>query len=210
MPRRALTRKSCKVCSHPERHLIEQLRVAGCSLDSIAAKFPGVLRDSIHRHMHTHVSEAAKAVYLADIPIAEVAERAGRENGSILSYFALIRSTVFQQLLLASSVNDGNRVAVLAGRATEVLREIGRVTGELSAIGSLTVNNINNSIAFVNSPQFARLESMLIDRLRDYPQALSAVVAGLRELEDTDEPQEAQRPPMITLPKARGFYVAAE
>jgi hypothetical protein len=185
IPRRVINRKSCKVCSHPERHLIEQLRVAGCSLDSIAAKFPGVLRDSIHRHMHAHVSEAAKAVYLADIPLAEVAERAAKEGGSILNYFSLIRSAVFQQLMLASSVNDGHRVAVLAGRATEVLREIGKVTGELSAIGSLTVNNINN-VAFVNSPTFARLEEMLIARLQAYPDALRAVVAGLRGLEGHD------------------------
>jgi len=207
LPRRSISRKSCKVCSHPLRHEIEQLRVAGCSLDAIAAKYDGVLRDSIHRHMQNHVSEASKAVYLADVPLSEVAERAAKEGGSLLNYLSLVRTTVFQQLLLASSVNDGNRVAVLAGRATEVLREIGRVTGELSAIGSLTVNN--NTAVFVNSPAFAQLEEMLLDKLRPFPDALRAVVSGLRELEGHDEPPDGPGHPMITIPPAGGNGASA-
>ena len=49
----------------------------------------------------------------------------------LLDYFGLIRSTVIQQMLVASGVNDRHRVATLAGRAVEVLRELGRVSGEL-------------------------------------------------------------------------------
>jgi hypothetical protein len=148
-----------------------------------------------------------KAGYLADIPISEIAERAAKEGGSLLSYLSLVRTAVFQQLMLAGSVNDGHRVAALAGRATEVLREMGRVTGELSSIGSLTVHN--NATVFVNSPAFAKLEVMLLDRLRGYPDALREVVAGLRELEGTDEPPDGEGPPMITIPATGGFHADA-
>ena len=91
------------------------LRVSGVSLDAIAAKFEGVHRDAVWRHMANNVQEEDKALYLADIPLAEAAERAAKEHTSLLSYFALIRTSVLQQLMLASSVNDGHRVAVLAG-----------------------------------------------------------------------------------------------
>ncbi len=184
------------------------LRVSGCSLDAIAAKIDGVHRDALWRHMQKHVSIEARSLYLADVPLAEVAERAAKEGGSLLNYLALVRSSVIQQLVLAASVNDGHRVAVLAGRATEVLREIGRITGELSAIGSLTVNN--NTAVFVNSAAFARLEAMLLDRLRGFPDALREVVAGLREIEADDEPADSRGHSLITLPHAGGFHAAAE
>jgi hypothetical protein len=207
MPRRIADSPTCTICQHEKRHEIEMLRAAGCSLDSIAGKC-GAHRDAIWRHWTKHVTNDVKSQYLADIPIAEIAERAAKEGGSLLSYLSLVRSAVFQQLLLAGSVNDSNRVATLAGRATEVLREIGRVTGELSSIGSLTVHN--SATVFVNSPAYAKLETMLLDKLRDHPAALREVVAGLRELElegEDDQPDGEGRP-MITLPAARGFDAA--
>jgi hypothetical protein len=46
--RKLVTKKRCIVCGHPDRVLIEAARVAGCSLDTIAAKH-SISRDSIHR-----------------------------------------------------------------------------------------------------------------------------------------------------------------
>jgi hypothetical protein len=181
--KRRTVRSTCTICAHPARHEIEMLRVSGCSLDAVAAKFPDVQRDALWRHMSRHVTVEQRGLYFADAPMAELAERAVKEGGSLLNYLALVRSATMQQLMLAASVNDGHRVAVLAGRAVEVLREIGKLTGEISRIGTLNVTN--NTAVFVNSPAFAKLEEMLIDRLRAYPDALRAVVDGLRDLEAT-------------------------
>lgn len=178
----AKTRKSCHVCSSPQRHEIEAARVAGCSLDAIAAKH-GISRDAVWRHCSRHVSESAKAAYLADVPLAEVAERAAKEGGSILHYLALIRSTVTGQMLLAAQTNDGHRVAVLAGRAIECLTTIGKFSGELSELRSLTLNQ--NSVTLINAPAFARLEAMLVERLMPHPDALRAVLEGLGELHES-------------------------
>ena len=191
----AKSRKSCHVCSSPHRHEIEAARVAGCSLDAIAAKY-AISRDAVWRHCSRHVTESAKAAYLADVPLAEVAERAAKEGGSILSYLALVRATVTGQMLLAAQTNDGHRVAVLAGRAIECLTTIGKFSGELSELRSLTVNN---SVTFINSPAFTRLEAMLLDRLKAHPAALAAVLDGLSDLEAEDDGGEARRPPLICL-----------
>lgn len=185
------------------------LRVAGASLDAIAVKYD-VKRDAIWRHMQKHVSDAARSLHLSGVPIAEMAEKAAKEGTSLLNYFGLLRSVVIQQMMLAASINDGHRTAVLAGRAVEVLREIGRLTGELSKIGNLTVNN--NATIFMNSPLFADLEAMLLDRLRAYPEALRAVVDGLRELDVKLAPSDDDGSPRsmtIDLTASEVAHVAA-
>jgi predicted ArsR family transcriptional regulator len=58
---------------------IEATRVAGASLDNIAAKF-GISRDALRRHMHAHVPEDLRAQYLADVPVKELAQRASAEG----------------------------------------------------------------------------------------------------------------------------------
>ncbi len=172
---------------HRDRHRIEALRLAGATLADIAASFPGITPKGVWRHMHNYVTEAEKAEYLADVPLKEVAKRAAEEGDSLLDYFNLVRSTVPRQMLLAASVNDGHRVASLATRATEVLREIGRLTGELLRLAPIT--NVNNTAIFVNSPIFAELQQMLIEKLRDHPVALEAVILGLQELEARSAPE---------------------
>jgi hypothetical protein len=159
------------------------MRVSGLSLDVVAEKF-SLHRDAIWRHMRKHVPDDVKASYLADVPITELAERATKENVSLIDYFALVRSAVISQMLLAASANDGHRTAVLAGRAVEVLREIGRFTGELSNMAAtLTINNNNSTIVNMNAPIFVSLQTMLIEKLEPWPEAMSAVITGLNELE---------------------------
>jgi hypothetical protein len=182
------------------------LRAAGVSLDALAARFEGAHRDAIWRHWTKHVSRDTRAMYLAAEPLEETAARAAKEGGSLLSYLSLIRTTIFSQMLLAAAANDGHRTAVLAGRAIEALKEIGRLTGELSNISTLNVTN--NSTVFVNSPMFARLEQMLLDRLRGFPDALANVVEGLRALENEAEP-EGRAGALITVPAAGGFNASA-
>jgi len=58
----------CTVCKHVDRARIEATRIAGASLDSIAAKF-SIGRDALWRHMARHVSEDLKAQYIADVPV---------------------------------------------------------------------------------------------------------------------------------------------
>jgi hypothetical protein len=125
----------CSICKHPDRALIEATRVAGASLDSIAAKY-GTSRDAIWRHMDKHVPEDVRLQYITTIPIKELAERAATEGVSLLDYFGIVRGVLLQQFQLAASVNDKNGTAVLAGRLTEVLREIGRRPCRTSTIAS--------------------------------------------------------------------------
>lgn len=170
----------CTVCRHPDRPRIELTRLAGASLDSIAAKF-GIGRDAVWRHMRDHVTEDERALYLADVPVKEMAERAAAESLSLLDYLGLVRSTLVQQMIAAASVNDRHATAALSGRVVDVLREIGKLTGELQRFAPAT--SVTNNTLILNSPVFTQLEAMLLDRLGAFPEALRAVVDGLHELE---------------------------
>lgn len=183
--RKAIKAARCHVCSHVDRALIEQTRIAGASLDTIAAKYK-VARDAIWRHMKNHVSDEQRADYLASIPMAELADKAATEGVSVLQYFSIIRATLMTQFQLAASVNDKNATAILAGRLTEVLREIGRITGEL---GNMAVNNLTiNNVSILNSPVFATLQANLLTALAPFPDARAAVVSALRAMDEQNAP----------------------
>lgn len=189
MPTRKITKARCTVCAHPERHRIELLRLGGTYVDVIVARYPDLCRDAIYRHMANHVDAETKAAMVADVPLSELAERAIKEGGSLLDYFSIVRSTVMSALARANAVNDYTGTAALAKRATEINREIGRLTGELlnsSPIGHFTQNTI-----IMGSPVMAQLEAMLIERLMPFPDAMRAVMEGLQALDGT------KAPPMI-------------
>jgi hypothetical protein len=166
------------------------LRIAGVGLDKIAGQF-AVSRDAVWRHMGKHLSEADKAAYLAEVPLSEMLARAADEGVSLLDFFKIVRGTLMKQFQLAASVNDRKAVASLAGKLNETLNMIGNITGEMLRLSPGTV--VNNTAVFVNSPAFVDLQSMLVRKLSGYPEALSAVVEGLQELEASAVPS-AQMP----------------
>jgi hypothetical protein len=183
----------CLVCNHPDRSLIEHARVAGCSLDTLSAKY-SVSRDAIWRHFRNHLSDEQRADILASVPMSELAAKAAAEGTSVLEYFSIIRGILMQRFQLAASVGDNNAAGALAGRLTEVLREIGRATGQLGSMASsnLTINNTT----IVNSPIFATLQANLMTALAPYPEARAAVVAALERMD-----QPATEMKVINVPK---------
>ncbi|AWN47154.1 hypothetical protein DK419_13205 [Methylobacterium terrae] len=186
-----------QIARHPDRLAIELSRIAGVSLDRIAAKY-GVHRDAIARHMAS-LPDDYKAALAADVPLEELAARAAKEGGSLLDHFGIIRMTVMQQLLAAAACNDRHATANLARAATDVSREIGRLTGDI--LNTPTVTNITNqAVIFMGSPFMANLEAMLIRRLAPHPAALRDVMEGLAELQG-DTPDGPDSPPPVAPPR---------
>ena len=124
-----------------------------------------------------------RANYLAGpIALHQLAQRAADEGVSLLDYLSIMRSTLFRQFDVAASVGDRNGVGVISGRLLETLREIGRLTGELSkASGNVTVNN---NLLVLQSPLFAEAQAAVISALAAFPDARVAVIRELRALEE--------------------------
>jgi hypothetical protein len=180
MPRK-ITKTRCTICSHSERARIELARVSGVSLRQIEETF-GVGWQAVWRHMANHVTADQRALYLADVDLKGLAERANAESLSLLDYLAIVRSTLLQQMQMAAGCNDRSGTAALAGRLNETLKLLASLTGELLRLNPHTVNH--NVTVFMSSPLYIELEQMLIATLSDHPDALAKVVDGLRQLED--------------------------
>ncbi len=182
--------RKCQICTHPERQRIEALSVAGVGIDKLAERF-GCHRDSIWRHMQRHVSEEAKSGYLIGPGrVAQLAEIAAEENGSLLDYLKILRSTLFGLLDKRAAEGDDQAVGVLSQRALNTLREIGRITGEITSFASSTTINITNNMAVMNSGPFVDLQSGLMRISVKHPAARADILALIHDLDARySEPQ---------------------
>jgi hypothetical protein len=195
LPRRPRKRTgpACTICRHEHRALIESSRLAGASLDSVAAKY-SVSRDSIHRHMKSHVSDDLRAELLAAVPLEQLAAEAAREGLTVLQYLSLTRATLVRQMQLASSVNDHHATATVARALNETNRLIAGITGELSTIAARNNINITNVAVLQEHPEFARVQATLLRALEKHPEARADVVAALRSLDAETSPAATPRP----------------
>ena len=176
--------RRCAVCRHPERQRIEALRLAGVSLDKLAEQF-GLKRDAIHRHEHRHMTDEQKASYLIGAgKIARLAEVAAEESESVIDYYAILRSTLFFQLDKLAAKGDHAGVCAVSDRALDVLKEIARVTGQVSQIAAATQINIQNNVQVINSAPFADLQSGLLEVCARHPEARADIVALFRRLDE--------------------------
>lgn len=181
--RRATSANRCAICRHPERARIEALHVAGKSFDKLAEQF-GIQRNAIWRHAHRHMSDEAKATYLIGAgKIAQLAEIAAEENHSLVDYLAILRSTLFGQLDRLATENDHVGVNLMAARITEVLRDIARITGQISNLAGSTIINVQNNNVILNSAPFADLQAGLLRVCAAHPEARAAVIGLFSELD---------------------------
>jgi hypothetical protein len=184
----------CQVCRHESQVLIEQTSIAGAGFRQIAKKF-GLDRDAVWRHMHRHVPEDLRAEYLADVPLAELAQKAASEGLSVLQYLSLIRSTLMNEFQLAANVHDRHATSALAGRLNEVLRSIGSISGELGDMPMRSVT-INGNINIMNNPVLANLQANILRALAPFPDAREAVVMALRAIDSESAPAATAVPEM--------------
>ncbi|HEY3886224.1 MAG TPA: hypothetical protein VGL62_13495 [Vicinamibacterales bacterium] len=174
---------NCAVCKHRERYRVELLLSGGASLRSVAKRF-GVAYHTTRRHWQQHVSAERRVALIAGpTKLSELADRAAEEGGSLLDHFIILRNTLYRRLDACDEAGDAAQVASLSGRIIEVLREMGRLTGDLSKAGVNITNNI-----FI-SPQFAELQAALIETLGRHPDARTDVIRAFRALEAGSSPQ---------------------
>ncbi|MCK1311607.1 MULTISPECIES: hypothetical protein [unclassified Bradyrhizobium] len=174
---------ACSVCSHPEKWRIELLRAGGASLDSLAEKFKPLSRDAIHRHWTRHVTDDAKAGYLAGPSQMEaLGAKAASEGESVLDYFRITRTALMSSLAACSEAGDARGVALVSNSLVGVLERLGKLTGEIAALAGNTIN-VTNVTNIINSPIFARLQAAQLRALAAFPEARAATVAAWRELD---------------------------
>lgn len=178
MSRKGEPNRQCTICCHAQRYQIELALVSGVSCRAVARKYE-VSRDAAWRHLRNHVPAERRAELVAGpLKPAELAERAADEGMTLLEYLSMVRNSLMARFLAASEADDRQGTALVAGRLLDCLRLTAQLSGELSKAGA----SITNNIAIMQSPLMADLQRMLIQRLQGYPDARTAVLAGLEEL----------------------------
>jgi hypothetical protein len=177
---RRLKPSTCAVCRHSERARIEALRASGASLESLAKKFR-IHKDAVWRHWRDHVSVDLKTAYLAGpSTIAELKERAAEEGGSILDYLGILRSVLMGAITASAEAQSAFTLAALSGRLVEVLKEIGKLTGEIERLNPSI--SITNNLAIMSDPRMIELQSGLLTIARSHAAARGDIIALLRGL----------------------------
>jgi hypothetical protein len=195
-------KRGCQICRHAERQRIEALRASGASLDSLARKFK-IHRDALWRHWKDHVSPDLKVQYLAGpATIAELKERAVEEGGSILEHLTILRSILMGAVTASAEANSAFTLATLSGRLVEVLKEIGRLTGEIERLNPSV--SVTTNIAIMSDPRMIKLQGGLLTIARQHPTARADIVALLRGLDS-----DARAPPLVALPMIESEAVGA-
>jgi len=177
------------VCQHPERWRIELLKAGGASLRSLAEKF-GVSLDAVDRHWHKHVSAEMKASYLlGPVQLQELAAKAAEQGVSVLDHLHAVRTVMMGHLATVTEAGDSRTAAMVAGRLTDLLEVIAKVSGELGDLAKSTTYHITNNVAVLSDhPAFMRVQAVLLRALAEFPDARAAVVAALRDLDAENAP----------------------
>lgn len=180
--------KTCKVCTHLERALIEQEVARGISQRTVAKKY-GLAQTSLSKHWRKHVSDNAKAALIAGpARRAKLLMIADETQLSTLEYFKIIRSKLFNQFVVCSDANDHYASSLIAGRLLETLNHLGRASGELMGLVGGTTINVDMRTQIMTSPIVAEIEAGLVRTLAPFPEARAAVIAMLQWIDRrTDE-----------------------
>lgn len=196
MSRKGEPNRKCTICGHARRYEIELAIVSGVSRRAIGKKY-SVSADAVWRHAHNHVPPERRAELVAGpLKPAELAQRAADEGLTLLEYVAMVRNSLMARFLAASEADDRQGTALVAGRLLDCLRLTAQLSGELSKAGA----SITNNIAILQSPLMADLQVMLIRTLQPYPEARTAVIAGLEAL----SARALQSAPVPALPAQGG------
>jgi hypothetical protein len=156
---------------------------AGSSYRALAAKFPGLSRDQLHRHHRRgHVAPAKIANCLAGVEtIRELKERAVAENGAVIDYLASLRSILMGAIVRNAEANSASSLMMLSGRMIQTLEAIGRITGEIEKNNPSI--SVTTNVAVMSDPRMLQLQSGLLAIARQIPEARAPIVALLRDLD---------------------------
>lgn len=174
------------------------LSAGGVSLDRLAEKF-GVSRYSIFRHMKAHVKPEDLSGYLIGAgKLADLAEQAAAESGSVIDHLKILRSTLFGFMDKSARAGDTAAVTSLSTAILRVLRQLGTASGEIQAAAS-SIININSTTNILASQPFLDLQAGLLDVARKHPEARDAILALINRLDQKYSPAPAPGP-SVALP----------
>lgn len=151
----------CKICSHPQRALIEQDIVSGVPNSRVATRF-GFSEAAVRRH---------KAA--GHLPQAMVKAQELQETTRAESLFTQVKSLAKRAMgILEQAEASGDlRTACMAIReARGCLELLAKAAGEIESSPSVTI---------INNPEWVELRTSILRAIEPYPEARDRILSAL-------------------------------
>jgi hypothetical protein len=159
--------RSCSVCLHADREVIDRALVEGRSFRDVARQYGGT-KDSMSRHFKGHLSPALTRV-------AQRREERQSERGAESALDRLERLFAKAERVLDTAEQAGQTAQQLAAirEARAVVDTIARITGELRPeSGGVTIN-------LLSSPEIQKYIVVIREVFADQPERLAIVAERL-------------------------------
>jgi hypothetical protein len=153
--------RSCTVCSHPERGLIDDALLAGAAYRHIAARF-NVSTGALQRHREHIPFHLLKAQDAAEVAHAD----------NLLEQVKHLQSRALTILDKAEASGDLRTALSAIREARGNLELLAKLLGELQQEGTVNV---------LVAPEWLSLRAVVVEALTPYPQARTAVLEALSE-----------------------------
>lgn len=193
--------RRCIVCYHPERGPIELGLACKVGMRQLCKKY-GIPEYSLYRHREKHMSPQFVASLRTNVELKEIDLAMLRKSQSegILQHLVSLRGRLYELLALAEESGD------IRGATAVHSRLLANIETTAKIVGELTNSTLHLHQNLVVSPEYVQLRHALVSALRRYPEASSAVVKVLKEIE-TNNPvnPELLEPPdeLIDLKRKR-------
>ena len=164
------TRRRCQVCAHSDVAKIDRMLITGTPQRHVAAQF-NVDRSAVQRHAKKHIPEkliqSQKARELADADALAV-------------HAQELYTAAVGALVNAQDSGKAREMLAACREARSCLETIAKITG---AVTTSNIIDINGPI-HVNVD---RIQAVIMDALRDHPEARASVAAALVAAADDEE-----------------------
>lgn len=159
--------RTCSVCAHPQRDAIDFAFIRGESAQEISAKFR-VSPDAVFRHAQKHLP--------ANLKQAHAAAQVAQADHLMMEVDGLKSET---RRLMALAEKTGDIRTALAGirDLTRLVELVARLDGNLKEHREVDV--------VINSPEWVKTRSAVLDVLERFPEARLAVAEVLKNDHNT-------------------------
>lgn len=161
--------RPCTICTHLCRPEIDAALVAGEAVDVLARHYPPLSATALRRHKANHLPDAL--LHARDV--AEVAR-----GDDLLAQVRDLHARALSVLGTAESTGELRAALGAIREARGCVELLAKLMGEIQ--DAATVN-------ILVSPEWRRVQAVIVEALRPYPDARAAVAGRLTALEATNE-----------------------
>jgi hypothetical protein len=159
----ALLSRTCTICRHTNRNVIDQALITRTPLREIAAEH-NVSKSALMRHFADHVP--------ADLIRARDAADASRAD-DLLTQVQTLQAKALT-ILEATQESDPRAALSAIREARECIRLLGELAGKLQA---------QASVHLILSPEWRAIQALMLTALEPHPEARIAVAHALAQLD---------------------------